>query len=74
MKQRILKNNTTILVNRGKKSKITDEHIEWLKGWFNKKENCGKPFKLAFEALKNKFSFEENNITTKQAACYMQFR
>ena len=37
---------------RGKKSLINDSHIEFLKDWFDKKENYGKPFKKGFQALK----------------------
>ena len=38
---------------RGKKSMIMDKHIEFLKEWFEDKNNIGKPFKCSFHALKN---------------------
>ena len=34
---------------------INDNHIEFLKEWFDKRENYGKPFKEAFQALKEEF-------------------
>lgn len=40
---------------RGKRPKINDEHINFLKEWFEEKVNIGKPFKYAYQALTNKY-------------------
>lgn len=68
--QRIKRNNSTIMFKKGKTSSITDEHIQFLKEWFDNKDNVGKPFKWAFKALKIYFSFDQQGITIKQRACY----
>ena len=40
---------------RGKRSKIPDQWITYLKKFFSEEENKGKTFKFGYKALKNKF-------------------
>ena len=64
--QRIKRNNSTIIAKKkGKASLITDEHIQFLKEWFDLERNIGKPFKWAYKALRIHFKFDKKGITIK---------
>ena len=56
------------LKRKGKRPVIDEIHINFLKEWFEKKDNIGKPFKYAFQALIN--NCFTNGIGIKQRACY----
>ena len=61
-------------MKRGRKSPITDEHIDFLKAWLDEERNKGKPFKWAFQALITKFEFIQKGIKVSKRACFNQFK
>lgn len=56
--QRLHKHCSLVPRKRGKKPTLTKQHMTFLKEWFLKQENIGKPFKIAYQALMQNKGFE----------------